>query len=76
MAEGDNQFRVVPEEPGQDDQPPEMLRAEPAANQGAARAAAGTPVDPRLGTGSRRSSQVTGFGGGDRSGKRDTPNYR
>jgi len=31
MAEGDNQFRVVPEEPGQDEQPPEMLRAEPPA---------------------------------------------
>ena len=31
MAEGDNQFRVIPEEPGQDDQPPEMLRAEPPA---------------------------------------------
>ncbi len=40
MAEGDNQFRVVPEEPDQDDQPPAMLRAEPAANQGAARDAA------------------------------------
>ncbi len=40
LGTGGNQFRVVPEEPRQDDQPPEMLRPEPAANQGPGRSAA------------------------------------